>query len=264
MKLINFGEAKQLIHPHHIANILLSLSFLLVKCTPYVCDFLFSEENCALDGREHEILIFLGVIIVFKNRKATNWLHYLSTVYMFSKAANCFLFFRIDTLLGIAFSIVCLLVTVLLPEPVYLESNNVTYFRAEGLWNEINQDKRVNWIIVFFTSWSPECRHVTPVFSKLSDRFTLPNLRFGKLDVGRYPKEAERFRINVHPTSRQLPTISLFRDGEQAIRRPVIGPNKRAIPFVFNEENCIQHYDLLNLYEECKNAKFSSRKNKNE
>lgn len=90
-------------------------------------------------------------------------------------------------------------------------------------------------MVEFFTTWSPECKHITPTFSKLSERYTLPNLRFGKLDVGRYPKEGERFRINTHPASRQLPTIAVFKNSEQIIRRPTIGQNKRAIPFVFTE-----------------------------
>lgn len=67
-----------------------------------------------------------------------------------------------------------------------------------------------------------------------SFRYSLPNLRFGKLDVTRFPKAAEHFRINNHPASRQLPTIALFRNGEQVMRRPTVA-NKRAIPFVFTE-----------------------------
>jgi hypothetical protein len=66
-------------------------------------------------------------------------------------------------------------------------------------------------------------------------RYTLPNLRFGKLDVGRYSKEAEHFRINNHPMSKQLPSISLFKNGTQVDRRPAVGDNNRAVPFLFTE-----------------------------
>jgi hypothetical protein len=88
------------------------------------------------------------------------------------------------------------------------------------------------------------------------------------LDIGRWPKEAERFRVNCAATSRQLPTISAFRDGSEFRRRPIIGARQRAVPFVFTEvcdllrfsanqvaslqENCIFEFDLNNLYAECK------------
>jgi hypothetical protein len=76
-------------------------------------------------------------------------------------------------------------------------------------------------------------------------------LRFAKLDVGRYPKEGERFRINTHVMSKQLPSIAVIRGGKQINRRPVIGSNHRAIPFKFTEENCIREFELNELYAEC-------------
>ncbi|KAK6012237.1 hypothetical protein OSTOST_22618, partial [Ostertagia ostertagi] len=82
-------------------------------------------------------------------------------------------------------------------------------------------------------------------------RFSLPNLRFGKLDVGRWPKEAERFRVNAHPTSRQLPTICVFKDAKEIKRRPLVNEKRRAIPFVFSQDNCILDFDLLNIHKEC-------------
>jgi hypothetical protein len=106
-------------------------------------------------------------------------------------------------------------------------------------------------------------------------RFSLPNLRFGKLDVGKYAREGELFRVNSSAASRQLPTIALFRGGLQTERRPLVGQNRRAIPFVFTEvvtppppipscalpylnlqENTTLALDLSNVYEECKKGKL--------
>uniref|UniRef100_A0AC34Q650 Thioredoxin domain-containing protein n=1 Tax=Panagrolaimus sp. JU765 TaxID=591449 RepID=A0AC34Q650_9BILA len=255
--LPKLSEVKNILNTHHILNIILSSLFISSKCLPVVCEFLY--EKCGFDTREHEIMVFLAVVIFWKNRKASNWLHYLYTVYLFSKCANFVLFLRSNPFYGIVYGIVCLAITVMLPEPLYEESDKVRYFQDADLYNEIQKDPKVTWVIEFFTTWSPECKHITPTFSKLSERYTLPNLRFGKLDVGRYAKEGDRFRINTHPTSRQLPTIAVFKNGEQIIRRPTIGQNKRAIPFVFTEENCIRELDLYNIYEECKKAKYSKK-----
>jgi len=58
--------------------------------------------------REHEILVFLGVIIVWKNRKSSSLLYYLSTIYMYTKLANIFLFFRGNPLAGLIYFAICL------------------------------------------------------------------------------------------------------------------------------------------------------------
>lgn len=54
------------------------------------------------------MLVFVAVVIAWKNRKAINWLDYLSKVYVFAKLANIFLFFRMDPLYGIVYALLCL------------------------------------------------------------------------------------------------------------------------------------------------------------
>lgn len=247
------SEMRKILTAYHLGNIVFSLSFFVIKTTPWLCTFFLEVEKelCVLDRREHEILVFLGVIIVWKNRKALNWLHYLSNVFFYSKLANIYLFLRADLLIGTVYCVILLIHAVVFPEPVHVGPEVITYFQGAELHNEIEKNKRITWMVQFYTTWSAECKHVSPVFSKLSERFHLPNLRFAKLDVGRYPKEAERFRINIHPASRQLPTISLFQDGKETLRRPAIR-DKRALPFLFSEENIILEYGLNNLYQYCK------------
>uniref|UniRef100_A0AC35FKT9 Thioredoxin domain-containing protein n=1 Tax=Panagrolaimus sp. PS1159 TaxID=55785 RepID=A0AC35FKT9_9BILA len=257
MPLPKLSELKLLCNFHHFMNILLSVSYIVSKLTPGICEKIHGD--CSFDTREHEVLVFLGVIIVWKNRKAINWIDYLSKIYLFTKCANIFLFGRMDPLYGIVYALLCLVTMVFCPEPIPEESDRVIYFHDGRLQDELDRDKRVVWIVAYFASWSPECRHLIPVFSKLSERYTLPNLRFGKLDVTRFPKAAEHFRINNHPASRQLPTIALFREGEQVMRRPTVA-NKRAVPFTFTEENIILEFNLNNLHEECKRAKFVNKK----
>ena len=89
----------------------------------------------------------------------------------------------------------------LLPEPTYKGPENITYFRANSLAEELARDTKVEsvqlivdislslkvvWIVTFYAAWSPACINFTSVFSKLSADYGLPNLKFGKVDVGRY------------------------------------------------------------------------------
>uniref|UniRef100_A0AC35TI00 Thioredoxin domain-containing protein n=1 Tax=Rhabditophanes sp. KR3021 TaxID=114890 RepID=A0AC35TI00_9BILA len=248
--MVKFDELKNFLTFHHIANSLLALSFMVSKSVPLISEQLYSLDNQSLDTREHEILIFLAVVILWRGRKATNYLHYLETVFTFTKTANSFLFIRADPLYGIMFVTAMLIVTFVFPMPVYAESDKVTYFHGEDLYKKIKENTNTVWIVQFYTTWSPECRHLTPVFSKLSERFSLPNMKFAKIDLGMYPKEAERFRVNPGATSKQLPTISVFKGGADINRRPLVH-NKRAVPYVFSEENCILDLDLINIHNEC-------------
>ncbi|EPB67171.1 hypothetical protein ANCCEY_13737 [Ancylostoma ceylanicum] len=35
---------------------------------------------------------------------------------------------------------------------------------------ELDKDRKSFFVIQFYTTWSPDCKHVTPVFAQLSDR----------------------------------------------------------------------------------------------
>ncbi|VDL83407.1 unnamed protein product [Nippostrongylus brasiliensis] len=246
-------EARQILTLYHLLNGLISTAFLCTKGISVICPWIFVADDgkCEIDSREREILMFLAVVIAWKGRKATNWLHYINNIFLFSKVANVMLFLRADALVGIIYLLIVVAITVVVPEPIYSGPEKVTYYQGSELFEELDKDRKSFFIIQFYTTWSPDCRHVTPVFAQLSERFSLPNLRFGKLDVGRWPKEAERFRVNAHPTSRQLPTICVFRDAKELKRRPIVSEKRRAIPFVFNQDNCILEFDLLNLHKEC-------------
>jgi thiol-disulfide isomerase/thioredoxin len=68
----------------------------------------------------------------------------------------------------------------LLPEPTYQGPENIVYFRANGLDEELKRDPHVTWIVAFFAPWSPSCINFTPIFAKLSAQYGLPNLKFGE------------------------------------------------------------------------------------
>lgn len=62
----------------------------------------------------------------------------------------------------------------------------------------------------------------------------MDNLKFGKLDVGRHPDVAAKYRINDSSKSKQLPTLILFKQGKEVDRRPYIDRNNKLVHFVFS------------------------------
>lgn len=152
------------------------------------------------------------------------------------------------------------------PEPTYSGPDNVIYFRGlNSFEEELNRDLNKVWLVAFYTVWNPACVNFAPVFAHLSNDFDLGNLKFGKIDVGRFPDAAKKYRINDSSLSKQLPTLILFKDGKEYVRRPTADTKGKLITFLFSEENIKAAFDLNNLYVECKGRLKTSKKHiKNE
>ena len=141
--------------------------------------------------RETEILFFTLVVIIFRTRKqgAVNFLPYLSTACMLGKLGNVVLFFYTDPLYGVLFSvtslrkydiyanqtyfvlILCIYFLVhllLLPEPSYQGPENITYFMQKDLESELEVNKKVVWLVEFYTAWNPSCIDFASGFAELS------------------------------------------------------------------------------------------------
>jgi thiol-disulfide isomerase/thioredoxin len=248
------------LHPHFVTNILLGVIFYILKTCPPVCELLF--DDCQLEMREWELLTFLGCVIVMKNRKSPSYTMYLETACMFAKMLSTFLFLRQSPLYGSLYIIACLLHLVFLPEPVYKGPDYVTFFRGPNLEHEIERDKRINWLIEFYTPWAPTCVSFSSAFSELSAKYNLDNLKFGKIDVGRFPEVSKKFQIDTSAWSKQLPTVILFQGGKETRRRPMIDSKGKVVglKFIFCKETVEREFELPTLHHDCK--QFPLHKNK--
>jgi len=87
------------------------------------------------------------------------------------------------------------------------------------------------------------------------NRYALENLKFGKIDVGRYPDAAKKYGINDSSMSRQLPTVILFRSGKEVTRRPAADDRGKLIKFFFTEVNYPENpklsYHIMSVCHEC-------------
>lgn len=243
--------------PYYWVNILLSISFLVAKKMPGVCSYLFpsKEDECELDSRETQILFFLAIVIMVRTRRtgSVTMINYLTSSFMYTKIANLLLWGYIDLLYGIAFGVVFILSALILPEPTYSGPEHVTYFRTENsLDDELERDKRVIWLVTFYTVWNPACVNFAPIFSELSNEYHLENLRFGKVDVGRFPSVGQKHYVSDSSLSRQLPSVICFRNGKEILRRPCADVKGKLQKFFFAKDNLKAAFDLNTLYKECR------------
>lgn len=54
------------------------------------------------------------------------------------------------------------------------------------------------------------------------------------MDIGRYPDAAAKYHISDASTSRQLPTLILFKNGKEVERRPYADHKGKLIKFLFS------------------------------
>lgn len=257
-----------LIKPYYWVNILLSLSYLLAKKTPVLCSRIFTqkESECELDSRETEILFFLAIVVMIRTRKtgSVTMINYLTSSFIYTKIANLILWIYADYLYGTAFVVVFIITALVLPEPTYLGPESVTYFRSEfALDDELDNNKRTVWLVAFYTVWNPACVNFAPIFSEISSEFHLENLRFGKVDVGRFPETGKKHHVSDSSLSRQLPSLILFKNGKETLRRPYADSKGKLQTFFFSKDNIIAAFNLNSLYKECKeNSSISNSEKK--
>lgn len=242
--------------PYYVINTVLSLSFLALRLLPPFCTTLFTD--CELDMRENEILFFLLVVVMIRSRKTgstVSMISYFSNAFVYAKVANLILFFRSDPRFGLTFLLVFIFQAILLPEPSYKGPANIVYFRTKNaLSEELARDPKVTWLVTFYAAWSPSSVTFGPTFSKLSNDYGLLNLKFGKIDCGRFPEVAATYHVNTSALTTQLPTIIMFQDGKEVGRVPSIISGK-VQKFLFREEDIVNVFDLNNLFQGCKKDK---------
>ncbi|XP_028037506.1 thioredoxin-related transmembrane protein 2 homolog [Bombyx mandarina] len=259
------SDFRQLLKPYYWVNILLSLSYVLCKRTSIICNYIFPESDCELDSRETEILFFLIIVIMLRTRKAgsVTMVNYLSSSFVYTKIANLILWFYADIRYGLPYAAAIILLALLLPEPTYTGPEHVTYFRGpESLEDELKRNKHATWVVCLYAAWHPACVNFAPVFAELSSSYSLDNLRFGKLDVGRYPGSGLQYKVQDGPTSRQLPTVMVMSEGREKMRRPQPDSTGKLQKFLFSMDNMKAAFDLDGLYAECKEKLASFRQNK--
>ncbi|XP_057306912.1 thioredoxin-related transmembrane protein 2-A-like [Hydractinia symbiolongicarpus] len=254
---------------HYFLNMLACILFLITRCNYFLCTMLFelSEEGeCQLDWRDTEILMFLCLVLVIKNRrwKPISNREYIANTFLFGKCANALLFSRQDLRLGFLYIAFCLFLFVVFPEPSYSGPDNVTFFRGQALDEVLHHEPEKCLFVEFYATWSPPCSRFSSTFASLSLQYGNEFFKFGKLDVTRYQMIADKYKVNSDISSKNLPTLILFKNGKESLRRPTLNSKGVVSPYIFKEQNIIQDFNLNEVYAETKKKeKIQNGKKKN-
>ncbi|KAM6953362.1 thioredoxin-related transmembrane protein 2-B-like [Aplochiton taeniatus] len=247
---------KWLLKPYYLISVFMCVAFLLIRKTPGVCEHLATNREdgnpCDFDWREVEILMFLSAIVMMKNRRAITLEQHIGNLFLFSKVANVILFFRLDIRLGILYLAMCIAFVMTCKPPMYMGPEYIKYFSDKTIDEELEKDGRIAWLVEFYANWSSDCQSFAPVFADLSLKYNCSGLRFGKVDIGRYGEVSQRYKVSASPLAKQLPSLVLYQDGQEVMRRPMVDANRRAVSWTFSEDNIIREFNLNELFQKSK------------
>lgn len=269
MAMFSITKFRHYLSAYHIANIILCSSFLVTRTIRPFCNVLFPKKNpelpvCQISWGETNILLFLVCVLVLKSRRRPPFQEYIVTVFSFTKVANVVLFFQADPRLTLLFSVACVVVLVLFPEPAYTGPHNLTYFEGNTLEEELKNNPRTTWLVEFYANWSSECLAFAGTFAQLSVDYDHSRLKFGKVDAGRYPELAKKFGVETSALCKQMPSVVLYQNGKEVSRKPGKNSKGQTVKYNFTKENIVRDFDLNNLYETTKSKAQKKAESKRE
>ena len=208
--------------------------------------------------------MFLLFVLAVKNRRwqTIHAKDYLSNVFVFTKCTNTLMFFRRDFRWGFTYLLFCLVLFVVFPEPSYSGPDQVHYFRGQALDEELLHNPKTTWLVEFYTTWSPPCTRFSQTFATLSVQYHHDFLNFGKLNCSAYETIGKKYKVDVSVRSKNLPTLILFENGKEKMRRPVLNIDGSVRPYIMTAENIIRDFNLNELYAEAKKKNTEKPKKK--
>jgi len=99
--------------------------------------------------------------------------------------------------------------------------------------------------------------YVNKVETNIYFRYDTKYLKFGKIDISRYPDAANKYHISDSSLSRQLPTVIMFKNGVEELRRPTYDSKGKIFKFFFTEV-CILLLDIFFQYKKINNFFYIS------
>lgn len=110
---------------------------------------------------------------------------------------------------------------------------------------EDRADSNVAWLVEFFAPWAPQCLYLEPVIAELSLKYSSEHLRFGKMDVSRWPALAKKYKISVRgENGNQLPTLIMFEKGKEGGRIPHVYNDGKVAAGKFRRHDIVTAFAL--------------------
>ncbi|KAK9813250.1 hypothetical protein WJX72_011412 [[Myrmecia] bisecta] len=152
---------------------------------------------------------------------------FLANFFMLAKAVLLGLAAASDARLAVYYQAAYFMLFLLFPQPTYDGPTNVEELTPASLQQYLleAQSNNVSYVVECYMPSSSACVHFAPMLAYLSLQYATKTLKFGKLDVGRWPAMAKMLNVERGWFSPQLPSLILFEKGKEKARLPAIEPD---------------------------------------
>lgn len=180
------------------------------------------------------LVVFL---ILSKYRKKATLDGFISSCFLYLKTGIGVLYGYLGYQYAVWYGVVCLLFFLLLRPPKYDGPDNCIHLNPDAFTRRIKKstDKQTRWIIFFHADWCDTSVQHEAMFAELSLKYANDDIKFAKMDLGRYPEIADDFKIDISSTaSWQLPSILCFQNRQETHRLPPFDANGNVIKTILD------------------------------
>mmetsp|Transcript_37002 Transcript_37002/g.104458 ORF Transcript_37002/g.104458 Transcript_37002/m.104458 type:complete len:316 (+) Transcript_37002:263-1210(+) len=234
---------------YYIANLLLLLTypfarFYVIHVAQFAYKRLIFNELELWDWEKHALQL-LGVVMAVKGWKALSMDSLFADFFLYTKSIVLAITYAIDLRIFVYYVIAVLVLFMIAQQPCYTGPDKIKYFTPGTFkWEVQETHKGVTWLVELYAPWSPLCIHLEPVFADLSLKYATDKLKFGKLDLGRWPAIASELKIDVSGATQQLPTIIMYEKGEEVGRIPHVFSDGSFAKGKFRRSDIVRAFDL--------------------
>jgi thiol-disulfide isomerase/thioredoxin len=201
--------------------------------------------------RNGAALLAVALFSKFARRQSAD--AFLSDAFFFAKSLLLLLVFYADWRAAAYYALAYAAAAVAAPQPLYAGPAAMEHLTPATLEELVLAPApagggaaapRPAWLVEFFAPWAPQCLYLEPVLAELSLTYACPALRFGKVDVSRWPALAARHRVSVAGAAAALPTLILFENGKEAGRVPHLYEDGRVAGGRMRRADIVLAFDL--------------------
>lgn len=235
---------------YYISNILIVLSYYMTRDL-FISRGDFSQSKFAgvkeLVTMERQSLSLLGIALALKFLRRQSLDGFFTDLFFFCKSVLAMLTWYMDYRWSIMYVFIYLCAAIAFPQPFYKGETRAQEFNPETFEEVIEgeRDPSVTWIVELYAHWSPQCLYLEPVISEISNEYTSKTLKFGKVDVSRWPSIAKKYKVHLNGLQDQLPTLIRFCKGKENGRIPQISEDgKKVYGGKFRKQDIIAAFEL--------------------
>lgn len=191
---------------------------------------------------ETHSLIALTLTISLKLWQSPTMEAFFARSFFYAQLVVLLLAWMVERRIFMWYCVLFAVIFLIFPQPMYNGREEVRVLTQRSFEENItNGTKGSVWVVLVYAHWSPKCAQLSRIFSNMSLRYSHPDLKFAKVDIGRWPGVGVICGVDTSFFSSALPSLILFEDGMEVCRIP---HKDTTFPTDYNETLVATQFEL--------------------